>query len=76
MSNTDQAITEVYKYVLDKLSVSERLHLATLILKDLCEHNVAVVDNNDTWTEQDQLECTALSLQYANTLFTEDEELV
>ena len=67
---------EVYSQVVRTLSPNERLRLATLILNELVQQNVSVIDQSDTWTEQDQIDLTNFSLQYAATLFPEDEETV
>jgi len=68
-------IQEIYTQVIRTLSPTERLQLATLILNDLVQHNADVVDQSDTWTEQDQLDLVAFSLQYAVTGDPESEEL-
>ncbi|MBW4509545.1 MAG: hypothetical protein KME64_23955 [Scytonematopsis contorta HA4267-MV1] len=62
MSNTAQ---EIYIRVIRTLPPNERLHLATLILNDLAQQDSSVVDVSDTWTEEDQLDITNFSLQYA-----------
>lgn len=68
---------EVYTQVVRALSPTERLRLANLILNELVQQNVSIVDESDTWTEQDQLDLTTFSLlQYAATLLPEDEEIV
>ncbi|MFB2838223.1 hypothetical protein [Floridanema evergladense] len=72
MSTTVQ---ELYDRVVCTLSPTERLRLATLILNDLVQQNLSIVEQSDTWTEQDQLDVTAFSLQYAATLFPENEEI-
>ena len=58
-------IQEIYIQVVRTLSSAEQLQLATLILNKLVEQN-AVVDRSDTWTDQDQLDLTAFSLQHEN----------
>jgi hypothetical protein len=75
MPNTDQTVQEIYQNIVGNLSLSDRLRLAALILNDLTQQNVAVIDASNTWTEQDQLELTSFSLQYANNLFPDDEEM-
>jgi hypothetical protein len=55
--------------------VSDRLRLAAMILNDISQQNIAVVDESNTWTEQDQLDITAFSLQYAANLFADNEEI-
>jgi hypothetical protein len=67
---------EIYNQVVRNLPPTERLRLATLILNELVQPNVSVIDQSDTWTEQDRIDLTNFSLQYAATLFPEDEETV
>ncbi|UNU26617.1 hypothetical protein [Microcoleus vaginatus] len=66
---------EIYIQVVHTLSPTERLRLATLILNELSQHNVAVVEQSDTWSEEDCFDVTTFSLQYAATLFPESEEM-
>jgi hypothetical protein len=68
-------VREVYDRVLSTLSPTERLRLATLILNDLVQQNLSIVDESETWTEQDQLDVTTFSLQYAAALFPKNEEI-
>lgn len=68
-------IQEVYDCVLSTLSPTERLRLATLILNDLVQKNLSVVDESETWTEEDKLDVTAFSLQYVATIFPENEDM-
>jgi hypothetical protein len=68
-------IEELYTQVILALSPAERLRLATLILNDLVQYNVDIVDQSDTWTEQDQLDLVAFSLHYAAPSYSEHEEL-
>ena len=65
---------QIYSQVIINLSPTERLRLATLILNDLVQQNVSVVDQSNTWTEQDRIDITTFSLEYANKLFPESEE--
>ena len=67
---------EVFKDVVQPLPLTERLRLATLILQDLTQSGVVIVDSSDSWSEQDESDITALSLQYAAELYQEDEDLV
>ena len=68
-------VQEVYDRVLYTLSPTDRLRLATLILNDLVQQNLSIVDESETWTEQDKLDVTTFSLQYAAALFPENEEM-
>jgi hypothetical protein len=62
MSNTAQ---EIYSQVVCNLSPTEQLRLATLILNELVQQNLSIIDQSDTWTEQDQHDLASFSLQYA-----------
>ena len=70
-----KAVQEIYKQVISNLPPTERLQLATMILNGLVKQEVAVIDDSDTWTEQDQLDLAAFSMQYAATALFEDEEI-
>jgi hypothetical protein len=76
MPQTNKTIQEIYQNIVATLPLSDRLRLAALILNDLTQQNVAVIDASNNWTEQDQLELTSFSLQYANSLFPDEEEMV
>jgi hypothetical protein len=76
MPETDKTIQEIYQNIVAALPLGDRLRLAALILNDLAQQNVQVIDTSNTWTEQDQLELTSFSLQYANSLFPDEEEMV
>ncbi len=67
---------EVFTETVRALPPTERLRLASLILNDLAQSNIAVVDVSDTWNEQDRSDLTAFSLRYATTAYPEDVELV
>lgn len=67
---------EVFTETVQPLPLTERLRLAALILQDLANSNVAVVDTSDVWSEQDQRDLTAFSLEYAAKLYPEEKELV
>ncbi len=58
------------------LPPNEQLRLAALILQDLAQSEGSIVNYGNTWNKQDQGELTTYSLQYANQLYPEDEELV
>ena len=75
MSYTDQSVQQIYRNIIDTLKPSERLRLAALILNDLTQQDIAVIDNSDAWSEQDQLELAAFSLQYGDSLVLNNEEM-
>jgi hypothetical protein len=65
---------EIYTSVIQALSPTDRLQLATLILDGL-KQNISVIDISDNWTEQDRSDVTNFSLQYAASLFSEEENV-
>jgi hypothetical protein len=67
---------EVYTQVVCALSAPERLRLANLILNELVKQDSYAIDQSDHWTDQDQVDITNFSLQYAATLFPEDEAVM
>ncbi len=67
---------DIFRETVRALPPCERLRLAALILQDLAQSDVAVWDRNDTWSEQDQRDLTAVSLKYAAELYPEERELV
>jgi hypothetical protein len=66
---------EIYTQILSELSPNERLRLATLILNDLVGQPLSVINQSDTWTEQDQSDLLDFSLQYAVTSLYETENV-
>ncbi|MFY9824862.1 MAG: hypothetical protein WAM82_26015 [Thermoanaerobaculia bacterium] len=64
---------ELYTQAVRALPLTERLRLAALILDDLAQSDVAIVEASDTWSEQDQLDVTAFSMQYAARLYPDEE---
>jgi hypothetical protein len=67
---------EVFTETVRALPPTERLRLAALILQDLAQADMTVVDTSSVWSEQDQSDLTAFSLQYADKLYPEEDELV
>lgn len=66
MSNTAQ---EIYSQVVRNLPPTERLRLANLILNELVQQNISIIDERHTWTEEDQLDLVAFSLQNTASLY-------
>jgi len=63
-------VEEVYSQVVEPLSLSERLKLATLILNDIPPH--AVMNYSDEWTEEDMRDATLYSFRRATQSFGEE----
>jgi hypothetical protein len=62
---------EVYNQVVRNLSSGERLRLATIILNELVgQQQLPSIDQNDTWTQEDQIDLVNFSLQYTATTFS------
>jgi hypothetical protein len=66
---------EIYTQILGELSPNERLRLATLILNDLVGQPLSVINQSDTWKEQDQSDLLAFSIQYTATSLYETEDV-
>jgi hypothetical protein len=64
---------QVYDQVIRALSPTERLRLATLILNELVRQDATEIDQSDAWTEQDRMDVVNFSLQYAVSLFPDEE---
>lgn len=69
-------INEAYQYITEKLSLSDRLRLAALLLNDVTKDSITLVEKSDTWTEQDQSDISTFSLSYAADIFSDTEEVV
>ena len=65
---------EIYTSVVQTLSPTDRLQLATLILDGL-KQNISTIDISDNWIEQDRSDVTNFSLQYSDSLFPEEENV-
>ena len=68
-------IQEIYTQFISLLSPSDRLRLATLILNNLVQSNTDIVDESDSWTEQDQLDLAIFSTEYAATAYPDSQEM-
>ena len=66
---------EIDTQILSELSPNERLRLATLILNDFVGQPLSVINQSDTWKEQDQSDLLAFSIQYAVTSLYETEDV-
>lgn len=76
MSAVTSTAQEVYQQTVRALPPTERLRLAALILDDLTQADLTFIDSGTIWSEQDQRDLTTFSLEYASTIYPEDEELV
>lgn len=65
-----QTAEEIYKDIVQRLPLSERFKLATMILKDIPEY--AVVDYSEEWTEEDMHEFSVFSRRYITSQLQED----
>ena len=75
MSVPSPTIQDVYAYIIRIFPPTALLQLAALILNGLTQQNQAVLDDSDTWTEQDQLDLAAFSFQHFNTDFDGNEAI-
>ena len=67
---------EIFVETVQSLPPDEQFRLAALILQELSQSGITVVEQSNTWSEQDQKDLTTASLQYAATLYPEEEDLV
>jgi hypothetical protein len=69
----NQSVQEVYIEITRKLPPNARLQLAALILNGLTNLDKNIIDDSDTWTEEDQLEIAAFSMQnFTQNIFEEE----
>ena len=68
--------------LLQQLNRAEKLYAIQLLAGELAkeesklvQQDLSVVDQSDTWTEQDRLDIASFSLQYADKLFPDSEEI-
>ncbi|MDJ0661150.1 MAG: hypothetical protein QNJ42_16925 [Crocosphaera sp.] len=73
---TDEKVQELYNKIVDDLSPNEQLLLASLILNDLSKNNVMIIDDSDTWTEEDKHDLISFSLSYSNEFLTDSEDII
>ncbi|MGL4612229.1 MAG: hypothetical protein ACRCYY_21540 [Trueperaceae bacterium] len=62
---------EIYNQIAPKLSLTERLRLASLLLENLNQQNISVINDSSTWTEEDIEDITRLSIDYAHQSYPE-----
>ncbi len=67
---------EVFTREVRDLPPAERLRLASLILQELTRSGVAIVEQSESWSPEDERDLTAFSLDYANRAYPEGEDLV
>lgn len=67
---------EVFAETVRTLSPNEQFRLVALILRELSQSEIAVVDRRDAWSEEDEKDLTAASLQYAEARYPEEKVLV
>lgn len=70
--NPETAIDEIYRAVIERLPIADRLALAQRILKDL-ELRLRV-DESEAWSEEDIHDIVAYSLRYSEQVCGEQEE--
>ena len=57
-------VQELYEQTIKSLSTTQRLQLAALILNDIA--SPSVVDDSDSWTDDDLQDFTQMSWQHIN----------
>lgn len=75
MSSLASTAQDIYSQSVVNLPPTEQLRLAHLILKRLVQDKI-VIDAADSWNQTDQDDVTHFSLQYADRLYPEEENLI
>jgi len=55
-------INEIYDYI-QVLPSSDRVRLATLLMNNFVQQELAVINESDTWTEEEIADLSTFSLQ-------------
>lgn len=69
------SVQEVYNQIIQTLSPTEQLRLATLILNELVQKNSPIIDQSDYWTEQDQADIANFSVRYAASQSSDEDAI-
>ena len=64
---------EIFVETVRFLSPDEQFRLAALILQELSQSGITVVDQRNTWSEEDKKDLTTASLQYGAALYLEED---
>ncbi|TAE60768.1 MAG: hypothetical protein EAZ76_01000 [Nostocales cyanobacterium] len=70
----EQAIEQIKQLPENEQDIIARFILNALE-NNLVEKGLSIIDESDTWTEEDQFDITSFSLQYADSIFPESEEI-
>jgi hypothetical protein len=70
----EQAIEQIKQLPENEQNIIARFILNALE-NNLVEKGLSIIDESDTWTEEDQIDITSFSLQYADSIFPESEEI-
>jgi hypothetical protein len=70
----EQAIEQIKQLPENEQDIIARFILNALE-NNLVEKGLSIIDESDTWTEEDQIDITSFSLQYADSIFPESEEI-
>jgi hypothetical protein len=62
---------EVFARDVRGLPLTEQLRLASMILDELTQSGVSIVEQNSSWSDEDQQDLTAFSLEYAGRSYPE-----
>ncbi|MDJ0599618.1 MAG: hypothetical protein QNJ37_12340 [Crocosphaera sp.] len=73
---TDEKIQKFYNNIVNNLSPNEQLLLDSLILNDLSKTNVMIIDDSDTWTEENQNDLITFSLNNNNEVLTDSSDFL
>ena len=58
-------VQETYTQLARTLSLTEKLHLANLLLNELSHQNVTIVEYSDSWTDEDLKDVSLHSMRHS-----------
>ena len=67
-------IDEIYGLCIQVLPPLDRVRLANLLLNNFGQEESTVIDESDTWTEEDIADLSTFSLQYAATIYPDKKQ--
>jgi hypothetical protein len=62
---------EVFTRDVRDLPLAERLRLASLVLQEVTQSGYSVVEQSDSWSDQDQRDVATFSLEHAGHIYPE-----
>lgn len=74
MVEVGQTVDEIYTAITHRLSLAERLTLASLLLNDLAQSDMAVIDRADSRSEEERQEGGAFTLKKGTAAISNEDK--